>query len=470
MGGAFMRRIGLVLVILFLFPVQVYAQDFLTLNSAAAILMEQSTGKVLYTHNERMRMYPASTTKILTALIVVEYLDLDDIITVGPEIRGLPAGYNTPIHAEGETITVRNLLRALIIRSGNETGQVLAYNVIRAREGRNNITFTEAERAFSALMNEKARSLGAMESHFNNSYGFHSENHYTTAYDMALISRAYMEIPVLAQIAAEGTYIGDSLEGRVVDGANVRQYNWTNHNELLLSGPNAYPYATGIKTGFTDAAGYCFVGSATKLGFSLISVAFFSPDPPGRFQDTRVLMDYGFFNYAFRTMQHAGDFLAETVIANPRLGDDNVLTLIAGDSAIALLSLAEAERIEVVLIYDDEYLPGEEDDFETDENEERVYVKAPIEKNAVIGAVQYILDGEVLFEGSMLATTEILERTFDSDMDYYIELIKDTVFTRKGAPYWFGFAGFLFGFIGIAFGISANRKNRDRYPRYRKYR
>ncbi len=261
---------------LILIPGTAYAQAYIPLVSPSVILVEQSTGKMLYGKNENSKMYPASMTKILTALVAAEYLNPDDIVTVGAEIYGLPADYATNIHSEGETITVRNLLRALMIASCNETGSVLAVNTVRAMEGRYDIPFNEAERRFIQLMNEKAISLGALSSNFNNTYGLHSEGHFTTAADMALIARAYMGNDLLASIAAERNYIGDSLEGRTAEGARVNNYEWENHNELLLGGTNGYQYATGIKTGFTDEAGDCLAASATRNGISLISVVFFS--------------------------------------------------------------------------------------------------------------------------------------------------------------------------------------------------
>jgi D-alanyl-D-alanine carboxypeptidase (penicillin-binding protein 5/6) len=468
-----MRVSGVFLVILLLFPaIPVYAWEPLPVLSPSAILVEQSTGQVLYAKNEHTRRYPASMTKILTCLVVVDYLQPDDVIVVGPEIRAVAAGYNTNIHFEGESITVRNLMRALMVRSGNETGIVLAVNVVRAKEGRYNITYEEADRAFSTLMNQKARSLGAMESHFNNPYGLHSENHYTTAYDMAILSRAFMDNDELRAIASMREYHGDSLEGRIIEGALTRQYDWTSINELLPGSPNAYPYATGLKTGFTDAAGFCLSAAATKMGFSLISVVFLAEEPAIRFQDTRVLLDYGFFTYAMRPFQTGDDLLETAVIVNPRLGEGDELALLTGDSAQALLSLAQLERIRRELIYDEAYLPGTDDGYdESQENGGRIRLKAPIEKNAVVGTVQYILDGIILYEGPILASAEILERNFDSDMDYYMRQFRENVFSRRGLPYWVGGFGFLAGIIGITLAVTANRKlQRNSYPRYRGFK
>jgi D-alanyl-D-alanine carboxypeptidase (penicillin-binding protein 5/6) len=471
--GAYMRKLWLVLAFLIFFPAKVCGQDELYLISPSAVLVEQTTGQVLYAKNERERMYPASLTKILTALVVMDYLDPDDVITVGPEIRGLPTGYNRAIHFEGETITVRNLLRALMIPSGNQTSHVLVINTIRKKENRQNITFEEADRQFSALMNEKARSLGAMQSHFNNSYGFHSENHYTTAYDMAIISRAYMENELLAQIAGEKEYTGDSLEGRYFEGAQVQHYEWRSHNDLLRGGAITYPYATGIKTGFTDAAGFCLASSATKLGFSLVSIVLYTPDAPSRAQDSRVLLDYGFFTYAMRPIQTDGEFLTTAVITNPRLGEGDELPLVSGEGAAILLNLTQLERVRQVLSFDGEYLvEGEEAGF-IDPDDNRVRLRAPIEKDTQVGVVRYILDGELLHEGPVFAAADILERSFDSDMDYYIRRFREGIFTMRGLPYWFGTVGTLVGIIGIAAAINANRKNKNRsggYGHFRGYR
>ena len=269
------------------------------IQGTAVILVEQSTGQVLFGYNEHERRYPASMTKMLTALVVLEHFEPDELIVIGPEIHNMPPGYATNIHQEGETMTVHMLLKALMIRSGNETGRSLALQVVRRVQNNPDISYDDAKREFSILMNEFAQGLGATNSNFNNPYGLHSDHHFTTAYDLALIARAYMEHPLLAEIAGIHAFSGDGTGGLYIPDALIREYAWVNHNMTLPEATFGHPYMTGIKTGFTTPAGECLAGAATFGDLSLITIVFDS-ESPGRWLDTRRLMDYGFVNFAFR--------------------------------------------------------------------------------------------------------------------------------------------------------------------------
>ena len=445
-----------------MFPAAAYGQTYIPLEAPAAILVEQTTGRILYGVNIHNAMYPASMSKMLTALVVLDYLHPDQILTIGSEIRGMPLGYATNIHVEGETITVRMLLRALLIRSGNETGRILALNVIRTREGNPNIPYNDAKRLFSVLMNERARSLGAINTHFNNPYGLHSEAHFTTAYDMALIARAFMEVPLLTEIVATRVFTGDSLEGGAdyFEGALVRQYNWTNHNQMLPGGTHGYAHVTGIKTGFTTPAGHCLAASATRNNLSLIAVVFNSPDP-WRWQDTRHLLDYGFDNYAFRTIQQQDEQIDEVQIFNPRLGDYQTLAVLANDTHTSLLSHWEYDNLTRIITYNPLLIVSEER-YAYDDG--TVRLQAPIIAGEVIGTVSYLYNETIKFQGNIIAARDVLERTFDSDMDYYIARFISTIFTTRALPYWFGATGMLVGVLGVGFAVSTRRKvNNDRW-------
>jgi len=437
-------RILIFTLILATIPTTIYAQSpaprHLPLDATAAILVEQTTGRVLYAHNAFERRYPASMSKMITALVVVEHLGLNDIIVVGPEIRNMPAGYTTNLHAEGETITVHVLLKALMIRSGNESGRTLALEVIRRQTGRADITYNEAKPLFSALLNQKARELGVRDTTFNNPYGLHSDTqHFTTAYDLALVARAYMNHPVLAEIAGMNAFEGNSLGGLTHPEANVRQYNWVNHNRMLPGADLGHPFVRGIKTGFTTPAGHCFAGSAYNNGLDLITIVFNSQDP-GRWQDTRMLMDFGFNNFAFRDIAHAEQTLETVYIENPRLGDMYTLEVVSTESYRALLSHAEYDAITRVITYDPLLL--------VEDSENGTHLRTPIYAGEAIGIVTYLVDGETIFYAPIIAARDVHERTFDSDMDYYIALFFDNIFSTRALPYWFGFFGVLFGILG----------------------
>ncbi|MCL1786529.1 MAG: D-alanyl-D-alanine carboxypeptidase [Defluviitaleaceae bacterium] len=433
----------------------VYGQNDLPLQATAAILVEQTTGRVLYQKNAHQPMYPASTTKLLTALVVIQHLDLDRIVVVGPEIRGMPAGFATNLHVEGEEITVEVLLKALLIRSSNEAGRVLALEVVRTVEGRANISYADAKPRFSQLMNQMAASLGAENSHFNNPYGLHNDAHFTTAYDLALIARAFMEQPVLMGIAAMGDYVGDGLGGRGHPEANVRQYSLVNTNLMLPGATFGHPYIIGGRTGFTTPAGHCFVGLARHDGLSLVSVVLDSTDVE-RWQDTRMLIDYGFINYAFRDVAADGAPLGTVYIQNPRLGDPETLDIFLSHGHTALLSRAEYASIAWEINFDPLYevlLYGEAQDAG-----DATTLRAPLESGATVGTITYTAGGQALFTAPVVTARAVYERTFDSDMDFYMDRILSNIFTIRGLPYWFGVVGTLFGIVGISMAVSANRK------------
>ena len=427
--------------------------------------MEQSTGRILYSRNADARMFPASTTKMLTALVVMQHLELDEIVVVGPEIRNVPQGFVRAGHFEGETITVRMLLNALLIPSGNDSSMVLVMEVVRNIDNRRNIPFTEAQAIFSRLMNNLAISLGATGSNFNNPFGLHNDAHYTTAHDMALIGRAFMNDPALAAISATREFIGDSLGGITHPMGQVRNYSWTNTNLMLPGAAHGHPYITGGRTGFTTPAGHSLVAGAYRNGMGLISVVLYSREPD-RWQDTRILIDYGLFNFAFREVVVQDQLASTVMIQNPRLGDLDTLDILTTAGHVALLSHAEYAAMQRTITFDPL--------LEVEHDGEGVILRAPIEEGATVGTVMYQTGGDVVFVAPIIAARYVAERTFDSDMDYYIAMILGSIFTRRALPYWFGFIGTLFGIMGMSLAITisrrARRQNRWNSPPSRKLR
>jgi len=422
--------------VILLFPFHVGAQGELPLTASAVVLMEQTTGRILYSRNADERRYPASTTKMLTALVVYQHLSLDTIVVVGSEIRNVPAGFTRAGHSEGETITVEMLLNGLLIPSGNDSAMTLAMEVARMVENRQNISYNEAQVIFSRLMNSYAAALGATGSNFNNPYGLHNEAHFTTAHDMALIGRAFMQNPTLAQISATVTIA-----------------TWTNTNLMLPGAAHGHPYITGGRTGFTTPAGHSFVAGAYHNGLELIAVVLYSREPD-RWQDTRILIDYGIFNFSFREIAIENHLAYNAIIENPRLGDSETLHVLLQHGHTALLSHTEYAELEQVFAFDPLLL------VEHEGNE--TILRAPIEEGGAVGTVTFQLPstGEPVFTTSLIAARQVYERTFDSDMDYYIAMIRNNIFTRQALPYWVAFSGVLFGVIGIGVAISVKRRVR----------
>lgn len=248
------------------------------LIARSAILIEESTGEVLFEKNADEIMYPASTTKILTAYIALQMADLEnDIVTISQNAIDLvPPTYATIPVSAGEEVAMDDLIAATLVRSGNEGANAIAEYLM------GNID------SFAVLMNQTAAMLGcSSDTNFTNPSGAHDENHYTTVRDMAIIARAAMKNEQFADIVSKNTY-----EMPATDHHPLRTLVGGTH---ILNPEERYFYgdATGMKTGFTNPAGYCFVGSATRGGIDLISVVFYT-SRAGRWTDTKRLLEYGF--------------------------------------------------------------------------------------------------------------------------------------------------------------------------------
>jgi len=325
--------------------------------------------------------------------------------------------------------------------------------VARLVENRRNISYNEAQAIFSRLMNAYAANLGATDSNFNNPYGLHNEAHFTTAHDMALIGRAFMQNPTLAQISATRVFSGDSLGGASHPQEQTRTFTWTNTNLMLPGATHGHPYVTGGRTGFTTPAGHSFVSGAYHNGLELIAVVLYSREPE-RWQDTRILIDHGIFNFSFREIASEGYLVYNAIIENPRLGDNDTLHILLQHGYTALLSHAEYAEIEQIFTFDPLLLVEHEGEY--------TKLRAPIEAGEAVGTVTFQVPstGEVIFSTSLLAARQVYERTFDSDMDYYIAMIRNNIFTRRALPYWVAFFGVLFGLLGVFMAITVSRRAR----------
>lgn len=251
------------------------------LYAKSAILIEADTGDVIFEKNADERMYPASTTKILTTLLGIQLGDMSATVTLDSVAANLEEGSSTIPLSVGETINFKDLLYATMVRSGNEGANLIAETIS------GNIT------DFATLMNQAAEAFGCTASHFANPNGLHDDDHYTTARDMAKIARVAMQDETFADIAKTYTYSlpkSNLQRSRVLIGTSNNWLNPSDDNEYY------YPYATGIKTGYHARAGYCYVGSAEKDGVKLISVVLYTTQN-GRWTDSKKLMEYGFSQF-----------------------------------------------------------------------------------------------------------------------------------------------------------------------------
>ena len=247
----------------------------LTLTSHAALLMEKSTGEILYAQNEHDALPPASVTKIMTVLLTMEAIDsgriaLDDMVTVSAYAAGM--GGSQVFLAEGEQMSVDDLLKAVCVSSGNDAAVALAEHVAGVTE------------LFVEQMNNRARELGMKDTHFVNCTGLTAEGHVTSAYDIALMSRELLlHHP---EVRNYTTIWMDTLRSGT--------FGLSNTNKLI----RFYDGATGLKTGFTQEAGYCISATAERDGMELIAVIMKAPDKDARTKDAKALLNYGFSTYA----------------------------------------------------------------------------------------------------------------------------------------------------------------------------
>jgi D-alanyl-D-alanine carboxypeptidase (penicillin-binding protein 5/6) len=257
---------GLVLAALLVLLAQGARSQDLSLAAQSAALVDSYSGEFLYTKNPDAKEYPASSTKILTALIVIEAGNLDQIVTVAPEDTKVePSSLDLK---PGQQFTRRQLLFGMLLKSANDVAMCLA------RDNAGSVP------AFAEKMNLRAAELGATSSHFVNPHGLHDPNHYTTAHDLVLIARAAMQQPLFRQIVSTIYYTWKTPTGQVEE--------LRNHNRLLRH----FAGCNGLKTGYTRPAQQVLVSSALRGGHEVISVVLHT-DKPGIWVDSKTLLTYG---------------------------------------------------------------------------------------------------------------------------------------------------------------------------------
>ncbi|OPX88383.1 MAG: D-alanyl-D-alanine carboxypeptidase DacB precursor [Pelotomaculum sp. PtaB.Bin104] len=269
----------------------------------AAILIDSKNGQVLFEKNSHQRMYPASTTKTLTAIVALENFRLSEVVTIPPDacnIEGSAIGLQA-----GEKISMESLLYAMLLNSGNDSATAIASHLGGSVAG------------FVGLMNEKAAGLGAVNTHFKNPSGLPDPEHYTTAYDLSLIARYAMQNQEFRKIVATKT--------KNIQRADPQAQTYLlNHNKLLWK----YEGAIGIKTGYTDAARQCLLAAAVRDGRELIAVVLGS-EGNNIWSDTIALLDYGFSNFEHISVVNSGSYITEVGI---RYGISDTVPALAGQS------------------------------------------------------------------------------------------------------------------------------------------
>ncbi len=284
------------------------------ISASAAIVMDVSTGEVLYQVNSRQQRPMASTTKVMTAILVIENADLKAQVSIDWNAARTEGSslYVKP----GEVYSVRDLLYGLMLRSGNDTAVALAQHVAGSVSN------------FVGLMNRKAHQLGMKQTRFANPHGLPNTDHYSTAYDMALLTRYALHNPEFAQlVACKDTTIFRPSHG-----------TWPirNKNKLL------WDYGgDGVKTGYTRAAGRCLIGSATRDGRQLVSVVL---NAPSMWEDTKALLDYGFGRFKNVELLHKGQVVGEIAVVG---GLQAQVTVLAADDLVLTVASNLPDEAEI---------------------------------------------------------------------------------------------------------------------------
>lgn len=328
------------------------------LSAEKAIVLDAATGRVLYEKNADERSLIASTTKIMTALVVCQHCNVLDRVKIPAEAVGIEG--SSMYLTEGEVLTVQELLYGLMLRSGNDAAVALAIYCGGTVEG------------FAELMNDKARELGLENTHFVNPNGLDAPDHHSTARDLAVLTAYAMEDPIFAQTVGAKTV---TLGQRVL----------TNHNKLLwqLDG------CEGVKTGYTKAAGRILVSSASRDGRRLICVTINAPDD---WLDHKTLLEQGFVGFAVRELVAQGEVLGYRHILG---GDGTHVPLVAAEGFS--YALAEGEQPQIVL-------------------SPQYFSYAPVTGGRPEGTAYVVLGGQVVGEiplvwGSSMEETKQKEKT-----------------------------------------------------------
>lgn len=362
------RCLLLALMVLLLCAVPVGAAD-LGISAPSAIMMEKSTGQILYEQDAHTRLAPASVTKIMTLLLVMEALDdgritWDDTVTASAAAAA--KGGSQIYLEENEQMPLRDMLKSVVVSSANDCACALAEHI------------AGSETAFVAMMNERAEQLGMTDTHFVNCTGLDdgadADAHLTSAYDIALMSRALLQHEEIKQYT---TIWMDTVRNGT--------FGLSNTNKLV----RFYDGTTGLKTGFTSGAGYCLSASAERGGMELIAVVMHCDTSAHRFESAKALLNYGFSNYALVTPTPP-----EAIPAVPvTLGHTESIIPVLKDTTPILIDKAKASSVQSSITVDDG-------------------VTAPVEKGQQLGLLRVTAGDEAIAEIPLVAPEAVAALTW----------------------------------------------------------
>lgn len=348
------RIIYILLMLIILLNSSIVYGENIKISAENCILMDCNTGRILYEKDSHKKIAMASTTKIMTALIALENGNLNDKIKINIECVGIEG--SSIYLKEDEEVTLEDLLYGLMLRSGNDAAVAIAIHIGGNIEG------------FTELMNKKAKEIGALNTNFVNPNGLHHNNHYSTAYDLALITREAFSYNEFEKIVGTKTYVSKRKENNY----------YQNKNKTIWQ----YKGGDGVKTGYTTSSGRCLVSSANRKGMRLISVVIRAND---WFNDNYKLLDYGFDNYKPYIIYDKNQFVKKIKVNDANKEDINLVTQ---NDLVYPLKEDEIKKIKINTVAPDE-------------------VKAPIYKDEIIGDIYVYLDNKLINKDKLVAKSTI---------------------------------------------------------------
>ena len=379
-----MPRLGPVLVFFALVSSSAFAANSIpllpppNLQASSFLLIDADTNKVLAEHNARERSAPASLTKIMTGYVVEEEirrgrLGVEERVQIS--VNAWRTGGSKMFIREGTSVAVSELLKGVIIQSGNDASVALAEHI------------AGNEDQFADLMNQQAQLLNMNDTQFRNATGLPSEQHYSTAWDLALLTTALIKNhPEQYALYSQKSYTYNNIEQ-------------PNRNRLLWRDRSV----DGVKTGFTNAAGYCLVASAERNGMRLISVVLGAENDEARMRESQKLLSYGFRNYETKTLYKPGTTLQEQPIF---YGEVEALPLGVAEDVIVTFPKGYYQDIDASIS-----VPA--------------YFEAPISKGDVLGTIELKLGDDVIYAGDVLAEIDVEESGWLSQLGDYVFLMFD---------------------------------------------
>ncbi|WP_027363792.1 D-alanyl-D-alanine carboxypeptidase family protein [Desulfotruncus alcoholivorax] len=328
------------------------------IGAKSAVLIDVESGQILYEKNALSKRPMASTTKVMTAVVALGCSDLHSKSRVSKHADNV--GESSMYLEEGEILTLEQLLYGALVPSGNDACVAIAEHV------------AGSEDFFVLLMNEKAALIGAADSCFKNTNGLPEKGHYSTAFDLALITRYALHNPVFCDVV--------KTKFKVVKGPGALEHYLINTNKLLWS----YPWADGVKTGTTIEAGKCLIASASKGERRLLSVML---NDNNRFGDAETLFNYGFNEFNLVRKQYQGEIYTKIPVVD---GASNEVPVMVADNITINLRDMDLERLEQKV-----QIPNQ--------------VNAPVQEDEILGKIEYFLDGHKVGSAEIVAASSVKE-------------------------------------------------------------